>query len=513
MALAACGDSKPVGTVGHIKGFAGMVAADEPRAVISARDVLSAGGTAADAAVALYFTLAVTYPSTASLGGGGVCLVHDRATGRTEALDFIAPPSGAAGEVPTAIPASPRGFFALHAKYGKMKWESLLAEPERISRMGVPVSRALATELARSQDFLARNAEAKGVVFRTDGAGVLREGDMIQQPELSSVIARVRRNTGDFYAGMQARDLVTAVKAAGGTLSLDDLRDYKPQWRETLKVQIGNETAHFAPPPAVGSTVAAQLVGALWGSWRSAAAEERPHLLAETAARAFTDRGGWMQPNGTTSEQAPTLISAKRIEALSAGYSGDRHQPTAGAPKPSDAQVGTGFAIIDSFGSAVACSLTSYGAFGSGRMAPGTGIFLAGVPGPNGPPAVAPMLSVNANSREVHFAGAASGGVTAPTALAAAFLASESGASLADAVSAPRVHNNATPDITFVEAGSRAADAGALQRRGHQTSAVERMPSRVNAVQCPTGRLGAQSCTAATDPRGHGMAVEVGKNK
>ena len=115
--LLGCTDSQKGGTLDRIlpdpREFRfGAVASDEPSATIAARNILLEGGTAADAAVALYFTLAVAAPSVASLGAGGVCLVHNPISGKVEVLDFIAPASidAAGGESPSAIPTGIRGL-------------------------------------------------------------------------------------------------------------------------------------------------------------------------------------------------------------------------------------------------------------------------------------------------------------------------------------------------------------------------------------------------------------------
>ena len=515
LAVGACDspDKRPVGTVGHVQGFAGMVAADEPRAALIGRDVLSAGGTAADAATAMYFTLAVTYPSTASLGGGGSCIVHDSGRKKTEVIEFPAIASTTGGGAPSAVPANPRGFFALHAKYGRLRYESLLAEPERLARNGTSVSRALATDLARAVPILGRDPAARAIFLHSDGS-VLREGDTLVQPQLAAVIANLRRSTGDFYVGIGARDLVKSVRAAGGTLSLEDLRDIRPVWRDTLTIKVGNDVAHFAPPPSVGSAVAAELVGAVWDRWSGASAAERPHLLAEASARVFADRARWMRPNGWTSDDPAGLVTDKHLTELMAGYNPDHHVPATGASSPpTDNPAATGFVVMDAEGSSVVCAVTAYGLFGGGRVAPGTGIVLAGTPGPNGPPALTSMMVVNPNSTEVHFAGAASGGATAPSALVGSFLAATIDAKpLGDALALPRLVHPAVPDAAFVESGAYALDPAPLQQRGHQINPVA-MPSRVEALQCPGGYKNPGSCDAATDPRGAGMADIVGAGK
>ena len=139
----------------RLSGFIGGAVADEPRAALAAREVLALGGTAADAAVALGFTLAVTLPSRAGLGSNGACLAYGPsrngpAQGSPEAIVFVAaapsaPPPNT--DRPAAAPMLARGLFALHARYGKQPFESLIAPAEQLARFGVPISRALVRDL------------------------------------------------------------------------------------------------------------------------------------------------------------------------------------------------------------------------------------------------------------------------------------------------------------------------------------------------------------------------------
>ena len=160
LALSGCGSDAPQkGQIGFISEDFGGVVSDEPRSALIGRDILSAGGNAVDAAVAVYFALSVTYPHAATLGGGGLCVVHRGLKGDLEALDFrpaIVTRNGQAAAIPGAV----RGMFALHARYGAMAWESLLLPAERLARFGNPVSRALALQLA---DLPPGQFEAPGV--------------------------------------------------------------------------------------------------------------------------------------------------------------------------------------------------------------------------------------------------------------------------------------------------------------------------------------------------------------
>ena len=428
--MTACGsDSKPVGTIGHVKGFAGTVAGDEPAAVLAARDVLSAGGNAVDAAVTLYFSLAVTLPSTASLGGGGSCIVHDVKKKATEVLDFRAPPVARQGQLAMAVPANARGFFALSARYGKMRWESLLAEPERMARGGVLVSRALANDLAIAAPLLAADPEAERLFFRPDGR-VLKEGDRLQNLDLAAIISSLRRAPGEFYVGQLSREVSASAQRAGGGLAMEDLRDLRPQFSAGTAIAIGDDTAVLPPTRGDGGTILAAM------SRRRAA--ERPQFVADRVGEAAAQQGA-------------------------TGFRG-------GLP-------GTGFVIVDSFGTSVACGVSANGLFGTGRVAPGTGIVLAAAPVGDAVGAV-PALLYNKNNQDLHFAGVGAGGGSPAAALAAALLAvADEGADVEHAVA-----------------------------KGAGPSA-----SRINAATCEGGTPSANKCAVATDPRGFGYAVVVGR--
>lgn len=485
--LAACGSTdEEFGTVGYVEGFLGGVAADEPHAVQTGRDILSAGGSAADAVVAMYFVAAVTLPSAASLGGGGVCIGFDSASGEVQALEFFArQPAviGADADRPSAVPGNLRGFFALHARYGRLRWSQLVSPAENMARFGFRVSRALARDIGQLERALAAEPETRRV-FSTQGGGVLvAEGDFLRQVELAAVLARVRaEGAGAFYVGPLARQFADAAQAAGGTVSTDDLHGYAPTWRETIAVPMDNQTAHFAPSPAVGSAIAAEM-------WTSLLQQGRlQRASAEARTRTFADLGF---------DAADTRLA---LLAQEQGGQMETH-----AENPSAAT----FVAVDREGSAAACAVTLNSLFGTGRVAGGTGIVLAAAPGPGGrgATALAPMLIVNQNVNEFFFAGAASGGVAAPTALVSvAARAVLAGEPLDEALAAPRVLGGLMPDVVHHEGDAERIET-IFAGEGLRLAATPAL-GQVNAVYCPQGvPPNPESCVAGSDPRGYGLAV------
>lgn len=330
-----CGTSSPPeGQVGHIAENYGGVVSDEPRSAIVGRDILSAGGNAVDAAVATYFTLAVTYPHAATLGGGGICVVFQAGkTSKVEALDFrplMVERNGAVAAIPGAV----RGMAALHARYGRQSWESLLLPAERLARFGNPVARAFARQIAEMPDDVFADEQMRKL-FTVDGER-LKEGQILREVRLASTLGRIRlRGGGDFYTGELAAQIVEGLNAASGAgLAIEDVRNYLPTWIATSQVEVGNHEAHIPAGPE-----GERLVG-VWK--RMADGREISLADADTARRDFDSAG---------------------------------------------------FGAVDRDGNAVACVVGANGRFGAARLIGTTGIVEAGsdraVPQPGLPVVIA----------------------------------------------------------------------------------------------------------------------------
>ncbi|WP_158498745.1 gamma-glutamyltransferase [Magnetospira sp. QH-2] len=513
--LTACtGQDPEKGTIGYVTGYLGGVVADEPRAALVGRDVLSAGGSAADAAAAVYFALAATMPSSAGLGAGGVCLTHNREDGKVEALEFLPRATRETGKLATAVPIGPRAFYALQARYGKLQWGQVVAPAEQLARFGNQVSRALATDLDRHGEALVSDP-ATARIFATKSGKPAGEGAYLTQLDLAATLAVIRsQGPGDFYVGRLSRTLVAAVAAMGGTLSAADLVSARPTWLVPLQIEFGHKTAHFPPPPSYAGSVAAQMWGLLEADdlYADTPAEGRLHLLAEAAMRAYGGRAALLEKQLSPDN----LTTQATLEKLADSLDPDRHTsadslvpPPRGLRQDSSE---TSFVVVDPEGSAVVCNLSLNAPFGSQRIIPGLGFLLPAAPMTKAQPGLSmgPMMVTNHHVREFFFAAGSSGGVTAPTAMvnvAARVLIGEE--RLETAQAAKRVHNGGAPDVSFIETGVTQAEMTSLTRRGHKVQAVKRI-GRVNAISCPKGLpVRPDSCSVKADPRRFGLGLSA----
>ncbi len=509
--VAACADSEP-GKFAPVEGFAGIVAGDEPRAVVIGRDILGNGGTAVDAAVAMYFAMSVTIPSRVSMGGGGVCVVFQSNNKLGEAIEFMprAAPSG--GMVPSGM----RAMAALHARHGALRWAQLIVPAESLARFGHAVSRSFAKDLAAAADMIAANPELKRL-FTARSGRLARVGDRIVQIELSGVLAGIRQQGAAYlYSGPFARRMAEASSAVGMPLTAEDVRKNLPKVREAVQVPAGKHVAYFTPPRATGGVVAAQMWRMLTELENYGGADEETwaHLFAETALRAYAERAAWMERDGSSRVALADLVDEGRLERVLADYDAARHTPAARfSPAPEEISTqaySAGFVAGDRWSNAVACSFTMNRLFGSGRIAEGTGILLAAPPRAqnDGSTSLVAVIIGNANTGDVYFAGTAGEGAAAATALVQVMLETvEAETPLESAIKAPRIHHGGFPDVVLLEPRVNGAVRDALTRRGH---ALREVPAigRVNAFHCSDGlRNHGETCEVAHDPRGFGLAA------
>jgi gamma-glutamyltranspeptidase / glutathione hydrolase len=377
-----------------LTGFIGGAVADEPRAALAARQVLATGGNAADAAVALGFMLAVTLPSRASLGGGGACLAYQPAAsspngGVPEAVMFVpAAPASAAGDRPAAVPMLVRGLYLLSARYGTRDFGTLIGPAEETARLGIPVSHALALDLAPVAGPLTSDPSTQPV-FAPNGTPLV-EGGTLLQPDLAVTLAQIRTvGAGDMYQGLLAHKLVEATSAAGGPVSVDDLRLSRASLMPPITLDAGNDHVGFLPLPADGGLAAAAAFQVLR---HDPSAIQAAGEASEAAAARFRAQGG----------SADALLAS-----------------AASAPALPLLPASTNFVVMDSKGGAVACALTDNNLFGTGRIAPGTGILLAASPAAKPGPLLAASLAWGESRRALRAVVGGSGQNAAG--LAAAF--------------------------------------------------------------------------------------------
>ena len=516
-----------------------MISAPSEYAVDIGREIARKGGNVVDVAVAVGLTLSVTSPYYAALGGGGFALV--KMNGPVEAIDFreVAPsmtgrdyyktlPKGSSqdGGHAVAVPGFPAGLWALHQKYGKLKWADLFTGPIRLARDGFAVSGEWAGKTNETLDRF--NAAGRKTFAKKDAA--LKPGEVLRQPGLTRALIAFRaRNLNGFYQGPVAQDVVRSTQKAGGTLSLEDLKKYKVRWLTPLTAEYAGHKIYLMPPPSSGGVVilsALKLIEKLDVKKTPLLGADELHMLAEIEARAFRGRSLLGDPD-FHKNPLTFLTSDGYLEDLRKSV----NQKKTVALKPfapgeiKESNETTHYSVMDGEGRAVALTVTLNGSYGSGVVSEKFGIAMNNemddfttIPGesnmyglvqgagnevqagkrPLG--SMSPTL-VEKDGKIVMSLGAPGGPRIITGVLQGLYRILGRGMDIDMAVQAPRVHHQFLPNTLYVDRQRLSPETiAALKAKGHNVE--ESWMAKVYVVRArPDGVI-----EAAYDSRGEGAA-------
>jgi gamma-glutamyltranspeptidase/glutathione hydrolase len=361
-------------------------------------EMIRAGGNAFDAAVAVSSTLSVVEPISSGLGGGGFFLLHDGASGRDVFIDARETAPAAAtpeayldrngdldrdratnGPWSAGIPGLPAALVHLADEYGELPLSTTLAPAIRIAREGFPVYERLEKGYARRREVMERYRGTRAV-FLADGDPP-QVGETLRQPELARTLELLaERGFDGFYRGEVGEALLAAVAEEGGRWTADELAGYRVREREPIEFEYDGWRVVTAPPPSSGGVALAQMLQILEPWDLSTLGEaERTHLVVEAMRRAYRDRTIYLGDPDFVEMPLELLTDARYAAGLRATIHPGKATPSAlisGQPVPMEDEETTHFSIIDGEGNRVSATQTVNLLYGSGLVAPGTGVLL-----------------------------------------------------------------------------------------------------------------------------------------
>jgi gamma-glutamyltranspeptidase/glutathione hydrolase len=289
----------------------GMVVSETLEATRIGRDVLAEGGNAVDAAVAVAFALAVTWPEAGNIGGGGFMMVAPT-DGDVVCVDYReTAPAAAAREMfvgnpnryhhrAVGTPGTVRGLFLAHATHGRLPWPQLVEPAAELARDGFEVDEHLAASLNRVLEKSdVREDDRYQELRRTYGhpeGRPWRTRDTLILPDLAATLAHIAEQGPDaFYQGRIADQIVAEMQKGEGLIAREDLAGYEAKIRPAVSAEIKGFEVFGAPPPSSGGTTVLLILRML-DEWGIESAPEgywnagQLHLMAEAMKRAFRER-------------------------------------------------------------------------------------------------------------------------------------------------------------------------------------------------------------------------------
>ena len=530
-----------------------MVVAADPIAARVGLKILQQGGNAIDAAVAVGFALAVTYPGAGNLGGGGF-MVMRFADGKVRTLDYReAAPATATrdmfldkngnfleeksrrGHLACGIPGSVAGMVYAQRRYGKLTRAQVMKPAIDLAEKGFPLHYRLADDLERMiPEFSKYRSSMK--LFTKKGKP-FKEGDKFRQPDLGKTLRRIKEKGRDgFYKGETAKLIVAEMKRGGGLITMKDLEDYGSVIRDPVYGTYRGYEIISMGPTSSGGVALVQLLNILEGynlaqyGWNSS---KTVHRLAEAMRRVYADRAEFLGDPDFVKIPVPWLTSKEYAARRRATIDSTKATPSSmvshGVQPLPEKDHTTHFSVVDKQGNCVSVTTTLNDAFGSKVVVSGAGFLLndemddfSAKPGTpnvygligNSANEIAPgkrMLSsmtptiVLKDGKPFMIIGSPGGSTIMTTVLQVIVNVVDFKMTIQEAIDAPRVHHQWLPDRLMYEERALSQDAiDNLRGMGHTLRMRENTTGLAEGIMFDRKK---GLILGATDPRGYGEAA------
>jgi len=359
-----------------------MVACPHSLASSAGVDVLRAGGTAVDAAIAAATTLGVVYPHMCGIGGDAFWLIYDARSRKVSYLDGGGRAAKGAtlerlkgqseipfrGMIPATLttPGSVASFVEAHKRFGRLPLARLLQDAIGLARDGFPVTARVANWIAQT----AREFDpATAAIFRADSR-------RIKNPRLANTLEAIAaQGRAGFYEGEVARGLAKL----GGIFTVDDLAAQDARWGEPIRGTYRGVTIVETPPPTQGFTVLEMLnlVEPFELRAKPFQGPDHVHLLVQAKQIAYHDRDHRLADPRFARVPVEELISKSYAEKRRALIDPKRALPWDKVPSEGSLKGDTVYvAAVDAEGNAASLIFSLYGIFGSCVTSPETGVVM-----------------------------------------------------------------------------------------------------------------------------------------
>jgi len=383
----------------------GMVASANPHATAAGVEILRAGGTAADAAVAVQTVLSLVEPQSSGIGGGAFMVFYDAESGEVTAyngrekapasidetlfLDEEGEPirrfAGIASGISTGAPGAIALLNMAHTDHGDLPWADSFNPAIKLAEDGFAVSPRMAGLVARFGDYALKNNEASRKYYFHDDGTPIEVGFMRDNQPYAETLKAISADYRALYEGPIAEAIIKTVREEprSGTLTLEDLKNYTPSKMKALCTTYRTYNVCGAQPPASGGVAVQSILGQLENFDMKALGPtlEGWHVFSEASELAYADRDLFVADPDFVAVPVKEMLNKdylksragliKMDSALKNVKAGDPVGFKPGKDATPDNPGTSHFSIVDKSGNVVSMTTTVEAPFGSERMVAG----------------------------------------------------------------------------------------------------------------------------------------------